>query len=444
MDLREAGDSTGDLKTEKYFSKKLDTRTFTRPKKRILHPVSCGITDEKSLCDKFQDLESIKIPENPFNNFSIRNESSISTGPLHFKLSDPVINNSFDKILLTASDGYDSFQNMSPPSLMNSLCSSSFLTLMDSSYAQNIVPNDGENRENINIDKKKITENISLIQLSTANQTDDQRINDSQDSISVPSDKLSKLLSPDSIKDKTLKNKSFSNITPEISSLLNKTCEKSNFLNLNDSFVNSSNNLNSTFKKNNSKNNFNITYQTITKSKNGERNLNNTYSAISKSREKLNSTYTNLNKINIVKKIRNIDAMSESLKKSCPEINQTYLQLDKTLSKSRQKMSDSQPNLSKQIKHSVLNQSMELLNSSCEQYCNTRSGSSDSLEDKSSSISSSSKGSGSKMLNVGDLDNLAKLQEQSKYQKISVNQKSLFSFEYKNENIKNFRQCFIC
>lgn len=56
--------------------------------------------------------------------------------PLSFDLSQPTSTSIFERILADA-PGLDSFQNMSPPSLVNSMCSSTFTTLMESSYIKN-------------------------------------------------------------------------------------------------------------------------------------------------------------------------------------------------------------------------------------------------------------------------------------------------------------------
>lgn len=64
------------------------------------------------------------------------NSSNSLTQPLSFDLSQPTNTSIFEKILAEA-PGIDSFQNMSPPSLVNSMCSSTFTTLMDSSFIKN-------------------------------------------------------------------------------------------------------------------------------------------------------------------------------------------------------------------------------------------------------------------------------------------------------------------
>lgn len=59
-----------------------------------------------------------------------------SAKPLNFDLSQPTSTSIFDKIFADA-PMMDSFQNMSPPSLVNSMCSSTFTTLMENSFIKN-------------------------------------------------------------------------------------------------------------------------------------------------------------------------------------------------------------------------------------------------------------------------------------------------------------------
>lgn len=56
--------------------------------------------------------------------------------PVQFDLSQPTSLHNFDSFLLHNAD-VDSFQNMSPPSLVNSMCSSTFANLMESSFIKN-------------------------------------------------------------------------------------------------------------------------------------------------------------------------------------------------------------------------------------------------------------------------------------------------------------------
>ncbi|KAJ8955290.1 hypothetical protein NQ314_006903 [Rhamnusium bicolor] len=59
-----------------------------------------------------------------------------SAKPLNFDLSQPTNSYYFENILANSAD-IDSFQNMSPPSLVNSMCSSTFANLMESSFIKN-------------------------------------------------------------------------------------------------------------------------------------------------------------------------------------------------------------------------------------------------------------------------------------------------------------------
>lgn len=61
---------------------------------------------------------------------------SIPMKPLNFDLTQPASTSMFDSILASAAE-LESFQNMSPPSLVNSMCSSTFTNLMENSYIKN-------------------------------------------------------------------------------------------------------------------------------------------------------------------------------------------------------------------------------------------------------------------------------------------------------------------
>lgn len=439
-----------DLDVDKYNLKKnVDTRTFTRPKKRIIRPTLESISDNCSdfnltkskFCNnqsEIHDIEQIKIPENPFNNLSLRKDVSISTGPLHFKLSDPVLNHSFDKILLTASDGYDSFQNMSPPSLMNSLCSSSF---MDSSLIQNtsnsILNSDISSKSNIS-DEKSETNYVSiqvsqesmrdfLSPLKTSyedtrsvksNKLDSTVVISSPDKQCAPNEKLDHNQTPENDQNMSFKSDITSNLAP-----INKIIISTESPKLNTTFGKEIKEKSPLYQKNND--NLNTTYNTFNKSKSNEKSLNTTYVQIHKtdSENSLNSTFTKDNKKNsLIKKPRNITNLPESFKLSCPDINKTFqASMEKSLNRTFQKLSDSQPNLSKEEQKSVLKPTIELRNTNLyEGYRSSKCGSTDSLDEKSSSVSDSSKESTSKPLNMGDLDNLARLQEQSKYSIILI------------------------
>lgn len=76
------------------------------------------------------------------------------TRPLSFDLSQPSNSYYFENMLANIRDN-DSFQNMSPPSLVNSICSTTFANLMESSF----IKNDPVLRE---IRDTDFTENILL------------------------------------------------------------------------------------------------------------------------------------------------------------------------------------------------------------------------------------------------------------------------------------------
>lgn len=117
-------------------SKFIDSRTFTRPKKRYSRPslekyneelcnVSTSESNPSLLAAKLQEME-----------LDYDDSNNSQSKPLNFDLSQPTNTSIFEKILAEA-PGIDSFQNMSPPSLVNSMCSSTFTTLMDSSFIKN-------------------------------------------------------------------------------------------------------------------------------------------------------------------------------------------------------------------------------------------------------------------------------------------------------------------
>ncbi|XP_044255420.1 uncharacterized protein LOC123005648 [Tribolium madens] len=109
--------------------KNIDTRTFTRPKKRFTRPSIEKYNEElygndlKELTDSGIQLNGCSQDETP-------------TKPLHFDLGQASTSVYFDNILANA-PMVDSFQNMSPPSLVNSMCSSTFANLMENSFIKN-------------------------------------------------------------------------------------------------------------------------------------------------------------------------------------------------------------------------------------------------------------------------------------------------------------------
>lgn len=351
--------------TAKIDSRKfIDTRTFTRPKKRINRPSleqfadSCYTygSSRSHSSDNFHETLSkfgMHSLSEDLSNDSIPIEHNFSeTTPIHFKVSEPVSNSVFDKILATANDSIDSFQNMSPPSLMDSLCSSTFTTLMDSGYVnQDHVPND-------NNDTFVRAQNEAII------------LNENNDPNVTYSNEYKRRIGENiGIKEVSL------NDTFEIKSK-NKSREQ-----LNSSLSKLSERDINTFQKNYSNKN-------------------------------IDSDIYNLSGTRTITKKLKAGNLTQVFKVSCPDINRTYQKnQDCTLDLTFQKLSDSQPNLTEDLKRTILNQSMELMHPT-ETYHSARSGSADSLDERSSSISNSSKESGSKIFHMGDLENLARVQEQ--------------------------------
>lgn len=109
--------------------KVVDSRTFTRPKKRINRPSIEAYNDGYFKMNKSDNKIEDNLSEKP------KMDDTFSKKPLEFDLSQPV-NISFDKLAANIQE-VDSFQNMSPPSLVTSMCSSTFANLMENSYIQN-------------------------------------------------------------------------------------------------------------------------------------------------------------------------------------------------------------------------------------------------------------------------------------------------------------------
>lgn len=112
--------SDNSLSAKKIF----DSRTYTRPKKKFIRPSIDRYRDdlvEQPTIIKSMDKSDVTTPSKP----------------LHFDLTQPMTcSRIFDNIAKNAPDN-DSFQNMSPPSLINSMCSSTFTAAMDSSIIRN-------------------------------------------------------------------------------------------------------------------------------------------------------------------------------------------------------------------------------------------------------------------------------------------------------------------
>lgn len=102
----------------------IDTRTFTRPKKKTSRP-SIEFCNESFNLSSALICDEDKVPNN---------EIGINSELPNFDLTQPVSSNVFDNILFT-SKGLDSFINMSPPSLVNS----TYAVSMDNNVAQSEV-----------------------------------------------------------------------------------------------------------------------------------------------------------------------------------------------------------------------------------------------------------------------------------------------------------------
>ncbi|KAJ8911459.1 hypothetical protein NQ315_013563 [Exocentrus adspersus] len=147
--IRFDNDETWLYKDEDYFvntvkspndtQKNIDSRTFTRPKKRFTRPSIERYNKEVYGNSKDMQYES---PEqlNKSNHVGIIQEITepIATPiqPLNFDLTQPTNSYYFENVLANSAE-IDSFQNMSPPSLVNSMCSSTFANLMESSFIKN-------------------------------------------------------------------------------------------------------------------------------------------------------------------------------------------------------------------------------------------------------------------------------------------------------------------
>ncbi|XP_017786215.1 PREDICTED: uncharacterized protein LOC108569248 [Nicrophorus vespilloides] len=107
--------------------KNIDTRTFTRPKKRNLG----------AALERYNEEDERRVSlSNEIHNYISNHEDTQKHKPLDFDLSQPTYTHFFDNILASAKES-DCFLNMSPPSLVNSMCSSTFTNLMESSMIKN-------------------------------------------------------------------------------------------------------------------------------------------------------------------------------------------------------------------------------------------------------------------------------------------------------------------
>lgn len=114
-----------------------DSRTFTRPKKRFNRPILekyqeaiYGVTDTIITNDMIQENNC------DTSSYISKLLDSEAVKPLSFDLSQPSNTYYFDNMLANINE-IDSFQNMSPPSLVNSICSTTFANLMESSFIKN-------------------------------------------------------------------------------------------------------------------------------------------------------------------------------------------------------------------------------------------------------------------------------------------------------------------
>ncbi|XP_056634842.1 uncharacterized protein LOC130443952 [Diorhabda sublineata] len=114
--------------------KNVDSRTFTRPKKRFTRPSIERYNEEMY----GSSSETITIQTNSRSFIIEENSEPIreTEMPVNFDLSLPSSSYYFDKMIADLGES-DSFQNMSPPSLVNSMCSSTFANLMESSFIKN-------------------------------------------------------------------------------------------------------------------------------------------------------------------------------------------------------------------------------------------------------------------------------------------------------------------
>lgn len=111
--------------------KNIDTRTFTRPKKRFSRPS----------IEQYNDLygsssETITIHSDS-KSFVIEEKAETDISKPNFDLTQPSSSYYFEKMVADSEEATDSFLNMSPPSLVNSMCSSMFANLMESSFIKN-------------------------------------------------------------------------------------------------------------------------------------------------------------------------------------------------------------------------------------------------------------------------------------------------------------------
>ncbi|RZB40395.1 Hermansky-Pudlak syndrome 5 protein -like, partial [Asbolus verrucosus] len=121
-------DYSQELPNDHDHAKNIDTRTFTRPKKRFTRP---------SIEKYNEELYGNEWTDSGIQLNGCSQDDDTYTKPIHFDLTQPVSSSyCFDNVLANAVMA-DSFQNMSPPSLVNSMCSSTFANLMENSFIKN-------------------------------------------------------------------------------------------------------------------------------------------------------------------------------------------------------------------------------------------------------------------------------------------------------------------
>ncbi|KAG5862571.1 hypothetical protein JTB14_002917 [Gonioctena quinquepunctata] len=119
--------------------KSFDSRTFTRPKKRFTRPSIERFNEEMYGSGNEDNVSTVikrKLSIRPLSESFVIQEKNETTNGVEFDLSLPSSSYYFEKMSAETGEA-DSFQNMSPPSLVNSMCSSTFANLMESSFIKN-------------------------------------------------------------------------------------------------------------------------------------------------------------------------------------------------------------------------------------------------------------------------------------------------------------------
>lgn len=106
----------------------IDTRTFTRPKKKFTRP-------SIEQCNEIFNASKNSMSELEVRPHENGAQLTSSLEAPQFDLTQPVLKNPFDNIFLNC-NGADSFINMDPPSLVNSMCSSTFTNPMERSVTK--------------------------------------------------------------------------------------------------------------------------------------------------------------------------------------------------------------------------------------------------------------------------------------------------------------------